>query len=488
MKPNILFICTDQQRYDMLSCYGNPHIHTPTIDSLAETGVLFEQCYVQNPVCAPSRASLLTGRYPHAHGLWGNGVSLPAHEQLFTRALADDGYDCGMIGKWHQSACHGGRTEPRLDDGFRFYQWAHDPTHGSPENKYHRWLEKHHPERYAEASANGFGRTGHVTVAFDTMPTEAHYSHWVAEMAIDFLNEQTANDGEQPFFLWANFYDPHHPFVAPQEYIDRVDRDALPRPIGYDQPGELDSKPEVLRQASAKSYGGIAKGFLEYTEDEVQDAIAANYAMVMLIDDEIKRILATLEALGLRENTLIIFTSDHGEMQGDHHLFLKGPMMYDPAVRVPLILHWPGVLPEGERRSDVVQWIDLCPTMLDAANLPPLPRNQAQSLLPLARGNDDAEARGWAICEYRDSGHPYDPAVHTTMLRHDRYKLIVFHGDPATARKRTGELYDLEADPNELVNLWNNAEYIQLRLELQEMLLDVLVATEDRSQPREAYW
>ncbi|MDP9372441.1 MAG: sulfatase-like hydrolase/transferase [Chloroflexota bacterium] len=483
-RPNILFICTDQQRYDALGCYGNEHISTPAIDGLAEEGVLFEQCYVQNPVCAPSRASLLTGRYPHAHGLWANGVALPEGETLFTRALADAEYDCGLIGKLHLAACYQGRTEPRHDDGFHVFEWAHDPTHGSPENACHRWLEEHHPDLYAAAMVNGPGRRGHDPVGFDTLPTEAHYSRWVGERTIDFLRQGRRAD--RPFFLMANFYDPHHPFVAPPEYRDRYDPAALPRPIGG--PDDLADRPPILAAASRKSYAGIARGFAEYSPEGIQEIIAAYYAMVTLIDDEVRRILAALDDLGLAENTLVVFTSDHGEMLGDHGLLLKGPLMYEGAVRVPLILRWPGQLPAGTRRAELVQWIDLCATVLEAAGTPPLAGDQGQSLLPLARGDADAPGRGWALCEYRDSGHPYDPPVHVTMLRRGRHKLIVHHGLPATDRARGGELYDLAADPRELHNLWDDPAAAPIRVELQRMLLDVLVATEDRSQPREAYW
>lgn len=220
-RPNILFICTDQQRYDSLGCYGNEHAITPTLDQMAAGGVLFENCYVQSPVCSPSRASLLTAKYVHAHGLWANGVSLPQHLPLFTKSLADSGYDCGLVGKWHLSACYGGRTEPRLDDGFRVFEWAHDPTHGSPQNAYHRWLEENYPDLFARAKANGPGRPAHEPVLFDKMPAETHYSHWVAERPIDFLCEERAED--KPFFLWVNFFDPHHPFVAPEEYLKRFD-------------------------------------------------------------------------------------------------------------------------------------------------------------------------------------------------------------------------------------------------------------------------
>lgn len=482
-RPNILFICSDQQRYDSLGCYGNDHIQTPTIDQLADDGVLFEQCYVQNSVCAPSRASLVTGQYVSNHGLWGNGVHLPKHKPLFSRALADSGYSCGMIGKMHLAACFGGRTEERLDDGYEFYRWAHDPTHKSADNDYHRWLREHHPGLHESAIATG-ERVRHEPAAFDTIPTEAHYSRWASEQAIEFLDHD--RDDDEPFFLWVNFFDPHHPFVAPQEYLDRYDPDDVPDPVGF--AGELDTKPPIQHQASDESYAGHARGFASYEGDEIKRIIAAYYAMVSLIDDETKRILDRLDELGLADDTIVIFTSDHGEMLGDHHLLLKGPMLYDSAVRVPLIMRWPGMLPAGERRSELVQWIDLTSTFTDLAGLDPMSTAQGTSLLPLARGDDDAEPRGWAISEYLNSGHPYDPPVFMTMLRTGDHKLIVQHGPPATSRERTGELYDMAADPDELHNLWDDPDSAETRIELERMLLDVLVATADRSQPREAHW
>jgi len=476
--PNILFICTDQQRYDALGCYGNASIHTPTIDRLAAEGVLFEQCYVQNPVCAPSRASLLTGRYVHAHGLYANGVALPSHEQLFTRALADHGYDCGLIGKLHLAACYNGRTEPRLDDGFRYFAWAHDPYPGSPDNQYHRWLHEQYPELYAAARDTANRQT------FDDLPTEAHYSHWVADRAIEFLRGK--RDPGKPFCLFVNFFDPHHPFGAPREYLQRYDPRTLPRPIGV--PDELASKPPIQTEASRQSYAGHAPGYATYDGDGIQAIVAAYYAMVTLIDDETRRILEELDVQQLSDRTLVVFTSDHGELLGDHQLLLKGPLFYEGAVRVPLILRWPGHLPRGARRGELVQWLDLCATLVDAAGLPRMARDQGQSLLPLARGDADAPVRGWALSEYRNSGHPYDPPVHATMLRSEHYKLVVHHGAPATGRTRTGELYDLAADPHELHNLWDDPGHRELRMLLEERLLDVLVATEDRSQVREAPW
>jgi arylsulfatase A-like enzyme len=449
--------------------------------------VVFEQCYAPNPVCAPTRASIVTGRYPRAHGLWANGVPLPEHERLFTRALADAGYDCGLVGKLHLDACYRGRTERRFDDGFHYFQWAHDPSHGSPENQYHRWLERRFPALWREASAQGMGRQGHDAVRFDTMPAEAHYTRWVGEEVVRFLRaENEERDRRRPFFLWANFFDPHHPFVAPPEHLSRYDPMRLPLPVG--RVGELAGKPPILLEASRRSYAGFAQGYVEYTPEELRDAVHAYYAMVSFIDDEVGRMLAALDDLGLREHTLVVFASDHGEMLGDHQLMLKGPMLYEGAVHVPLIFRRPGMLPAGERRSELVSLVDLCATFMDAAGLPDLPRSQGESLLPLARSASGPWSRDWALCEYRDSGHPYDPPVHVTMLRHGLYKLIVHHGPPSTARARTGELYDLAVDPQELNNLWDDPAHREPRVEMQEYLMDVFAATEDRSQPRIAYW
>jgi arylsulfatase A-like enzyme len=475
--PNILLVCTDQQRWSALRAAGNDEVETPHLDRLAAQGALFEQCYVQNPVCSPSRASLMTSQYVPVHGLHANGVDLDPGSDLFSRRLADAGYDCGLVGKFHLGACQGGRTEPRLDDGFRVFRWAHDPYPGSSENAYHRWLQVAHPDVYRRT----LDGTGEHT--WDTVPTEAHYSRWVGDETVDFLTRSRRRD--RPFFFVANFFDPHHGFGAPAEYVERYRAQELSRPTTV--PGELDGKPPIQAEASQRSYAGHAQGFLEYTADEVQDVRAAYYAMVTLVDDEVGRILDVLDAEGLADETVVVFTSDHGEMLGDHQLMLKGPFMYDCAVRVPLLVRWPGHVPAGRRVPDLVQWVDLAPTFLEAAGLPVPAHYQGRSLLPLAAGPAPGW-RDWALCTYRDSGHAYDPPVHVTMLRHDRWKYIAHHGPPASARAADGELYDLEADPDELTNLWRDPAHRDERLRLAELLLDVLVGAEDRSNPRLSDW
>ncbi|HVX43707.1 MAG TPA: sulfatase-like hydrolase/transferase [Mycobacteriales bacterium] len=479
--PNILLICTDQQRYDVLGAFGNPYLSTPAIDGLAGEGVRFDRCYTPSPVCAPARASLLTGLLPHAHGLWANGVALPGSPPMLGRLLADAGYDCGLVGKLHLAACFGGRDETRHDDGFRFFEWAHDPSHSSPNNRYHTWIQENFPELWVEQQAADHGAEGTTYRVGDDVPTEAHYSHWVAEQTIRYLQDE--RDPDKPFFFVSNFYDPHHPFVAPEEYVERF-RGKVPEPIGPAVP--TDDRPPIQRESSKASYAGNAPGFQDYTPEQIQDIVANYYAMVALIDDEVGRILRTLQEQGLAGDTLVIFTSDHGEMLGDHAQLLKGPLFYEGAVRVPLVMRWPGELPAGVVRDDLVQFHDLFATCLSAAEVAAPAYTHAMDLLPVARGA--GPGRPYAITEYRNSGHPYEPPVHATMVRDERFKLVVHHGPPASERAGAGELYDLHDDPQELRNLWADPLHAATRAELTEQLLNVFVATENRTASRDAFW
>ena len=490
-QPNIMMLCTDQQRFDTLGCYGTAHAHTPSLDRLAEQGALFEQCYVQNTICSPSRASLFTGMYARNHGLWANGVALPGHRKMFTRALADTGYDCGMIGKQHLSACEGWQTETRNDDGYRLYEWAHDPIHRSPQNAYLKWLKRKFPKLYTKIFPNEgdpseaeAGNEARSATPMNMVPMEAHFSHWVAETAIDFIRDDKRKE-EQPFFLIANFFDPHHPFGAPNAFRELIDADAIPPAVRVD--GELETKPDVQAAYSKASYGGAAPGFQDYSPEEIREIRAAYAAMVAMIDLEVCRILDTLEAAGKVDDTLVVFTSDHGEMLGDHDILLKGPMMYDCVTRVPLLMRWPGQIPAGKRVKEIVQWIDLTATYIDVAGAAGFTSCQGSSLIPLLQGKK-ADWRDWALCEYRDSGHQANPPVHTTMLRYANYKLVIWHGKPATDRTTDGELYDLDDDPNELVNLYHDPAHRDLREKLKDQLLNVLDQTEDRSQIRMSNW
>lgn len=484
-RPNVLIICTDQHRFDAISTHPGSAAITPNLAALAAGGAVFDRCYTTSPVCAPSRASMLTGRYPSSHGLWGNGVTLPDAQDLVPRQLSAEGYRCGLVGKLHLSAAFQGRTEQRVDDGFELFRWAHDPFHGSPDNAYHAWLRERVPDLWEEASGHAFTSDveefKHADTPFDAMPADAHYSTWVTQEVCGFLD---SNPEDRPFFMVANFYDPHHPFVAPPAFVAKYPPGSLPPPVGG--PHELAGKPEIQRSASVSSYVGHGPSYPDFSAEELDELRRTYYAMVTMVDEGVGSILHKLDELGLRDDTLVIFTSDHGEMLGDHAMLLKGPMMYEAAVRIPMIVRWPGQVPAGEHIDGLVGIHDVATTVREATGLPPLARDQGISLIAVASGA--RQPRPFALCEYRDSGYSYDPPVHTTMYRTDRYKLVVWHGEPATGAKRSGELYDLIEDPDELENLWGAPDRLGLRAELYAELVDSLVSLEDRSAPREAPW
>lgn len=483
-RPHILVICTDQHRFDAIGTHPESAAKTPNLVELARRGTVFEHCYAPSTVCSPTRASMLTGEYPSSHGLWANGVSLPQTRSLVSRELAEAGYRCGLVGKFHLGSAFQGRTEERLADGFESYEWAHDPFHGSPENAYHRWLQEHHPDLWAEAMADvvtpDLENFAHANTAFDEMPTRASYTTWVTERTAAFLEE----DDERPFFLLANYFAPHHPFAAPPEYLEQYPPGSVPAPVGSVE--ELAGKPARQSDASVASYLGHGPSFQDHSPEEIDEIRRIYYAMIAQVDDGVGQVLDTLRRRDLERDTLVIFVSDHGEMLGDHALLLKGPMMYDPAIRVPLIVSWPDHVPAERRVTDFVGVHDVARTIRVAAGLEPYGRDQGLDLAAVARGERGGRSYAWA--EYRDSGYPYDPPAMTSMYRREDAKVVIWHGDPDSGLPQTGELYDLASDPDELVNRWDDPGYNGLRAEMCAAALDLEMWHEDRHAARVAPW
>ena len=374
-RPNILWICTDQQRWDTLGVYGNDWTKTPNLDALAAGGVVFDAAYAQSPVCTPSRASFLTGRYPRTTGARQNGQSIASTEVLLPRVLADAGYVCGLSGKLHLSTTHWSvspGTEPRIDDGYSEFHWSHDPRPEWQSNEYHHWLARRGVE-YATPPLEG---SDHVFVG---MPEEDHQTTWCAEKAIDFIEAGAHHDN--PWFFSVNIFDPHHPFDPPTEYLQRyLDLlDDIPLPAYVD--GELADKPVFQRIDHEGAYGGEEPYDYDSMSDHEHRLIRASYwAMCDLIDVQVGRMLRSLRESGQHENTIVVFSTDHGEMLGDHGIYLKGPYFYEPAVRVPLIVSFPGVVQPGRRIDDLVELVDLAPTLLDAAQLPRQEGMQGRSI------------------------------------------------------------------------------------------------------------
>jgi choline-sulfatase len=478
-RPNVLWICTDQQRFDTLGCYGNPFVRTPHLDRLASEGALFERCYSQSPVCTPSRASFLTGRYPRTTRARQNGQNIPADEVLVTRLLADRGWSCGLSGKLHISVCNPKATkfmEPRIADGYSQFHWSHHAGGGWPTNEYHLWLRER-GERY-QTPPHPASR--HIRVG---MPPELHQTTWCADKAIAFVESHA--EAKAPWLFSVNIFDPHHPFDAPERYLEpylaRLDEIPLPNYVE----GELDDKPVFQRIDHDGAYGSRKDHRWSEMSDKDHRLVRASYwAMCDLIDAQVGRLLETLERTGQRDNTLVIFASDHGEMLGDHGLYWKGPYFYEPALRVPLIVSWPGVLEGGRRCGALVELMDLAPTLLDAAGLERWPGMQARSLWPLLTGQAPPDRlHDDVYCEYYNA-MPWHkaPQAQCTMVRSERHKIVVCHGTG------DGELYDLESDPNETRNRWNDPAFAGLKTDMLRRLCDRMSFTVDPLPPRLAPW
>lgn len=482
-KPNILWICTDQQRWDTLGVTGNRHVRTPVLDKLFADAAWFSQAYCQSPVCTPSRASFLTGRYPRTTRTRQNGQDMPADEMLVTRLLADNGYTCGLSGKLHISAANPSVApviEPRINDGYSAFHWSHHPGHyGSaqnwPLNEYNLWLL----ERGAEYRADPYRGSRYVKVG---PQAEHHQTTWCADKAINFFKAHEAT--ERPWLFSVNFFDPHHPFDPPAEYLDRyLDRlDEIELP-NY-RPGELDDKPAFQKIDHAGAYGGNAgMPYDEMSDDDHRLVRAAYFAMCDFIDVQVGRMLEALRASGQLENTIVIFMSDHGELLGDHGIYLKGPFFYEPSVHVPLAISWPGHIP-ARRIDGLVELVDIAPTLLEVAGLDIWPGLQGKSLWPLLSSTERQTGVADVYCEYYNA-MPWHREPHlpfATMLRTETMKLVVSHGD------RRGELYDLSADPDETTNLWDEPTRLAEKCDLLQRLSDRMAFTVDPLPLRRAPW
>ncbi len=476
-KPNILWICTDQQRYDTIGALGNPFVSTPNIDSLVADGVAFTHAYCQSPICTPSRASFLTGMYPSATHVNGNGNDyFPETFPLITRTLADIGYDCGLIGKLHLASAFR-RIEPRADDGYRYWQYSHAPRDD--------WQEGHD---YADWVRSKGYILRELTRYPEGVPAELHQTTWCAEKTIEFIREER----DTPWLASVNIYDPHPPFNPPQEYREQFNPADMPTPLFKESdleqqnklseidfqskvrsPDELDIRNPIIPQSPR----GNTKPELVGQRD-AKTLIAAYYSMIKLIDDQLGRILEVLNETGQRENTVMIFTSDHGEMLGDHGLIQKGCRFYEGLVRVPLIFSLPGHFVQGLKSEALVELVDKVPTLLDIVGLPIPELMHGRSLLPILRGEADAGFhRDFVRCEYYDA---LDMRDHTyaTMYRDKQHKLVVYHGHTE------GELYDLSVDPDEYNNLWHITEKQEIKLELLKRSFDASMFAMDRGSKR----
>ena len=491
MGRRILLVTTDQQRYDTLGCNGGTLARTPVVDRLAAEGIRYERAIPQSVVCMPSRSTILTGQHPATHGVWMNGVPLPADAPSVAEVLRQAGYRTALVGKAH--------FEPYLDPFMRFpensmgssptpaggahrgFDHLEFATHGAQGAlHYPLWLREKHPEAlgyfYAtldgelQVNGAGGGDTGAPQVKVNPIPREWYHTDWVADRTIAWLDSVSDDDD---WFCWLSFPDPHHPWDPPESEMGRVDWREVPLPAGYPadvatREAILDTKPRHWRLwydgALVSNYEAPATWVpATLTADQVREVNARNAVECELIDEALGRVLAAIEARGWGDRVDVIFTTDHGELQGDFGLLFKGPYHVDGLMRLPLV--WrpapaAGVTPGTV--GDPVGLINLAPTLCRIAGVD-VPGWMQEGPLPVpGQPGPERVLTAW-------DSELFGIGVHLRTVTRDRWVCTAYLPG-AVHDGSEGELYDLADDPLQRVNRWADAGYRSVRDDLLDDL------------------
>ena len=501
-RPNILLITSDQQHFSTLGTV-NPRIRTPALDRLCREGTRFDRAYCPNPTCTPSRASILTGMYPSQHGAWSLGTKLFEDVPTVSALLARAGYATSLIGKAHfqplasRPGMESLECQPTLRD-LDFWRGFHGPWYGFDHveiarmhaneshagQHYALWLEEQGLTNWRDyfqpwpPTAPASGRPYYeVDNRHWDLPERFHYSRWTGERTRAVLQRAAAADAS--FFCWASFHDPHPPYLAPSPW------DALYRPEDMEPgkltPGEHDANPiqhrlsqeerpdfSIFREDQAV-HGGHSH---LHSEESLRRDMAVYYGMVSLMDEEIGRTLDELDRLGLSENTLVVFTTDHGHFLGQHGLVAKCLHHYEDLLRVPFIVRWPGRVPRRCATDALQNLVDLAPTFLRAAGLdvPGVMTGVDQT----QAWEGGPEARAWSVTENRHTL----TKVHLRTYVERRWKMTVYRGG------EDGELFDLEEDRGEVRNRWRDPAYAGVKAEVMHRFLQATLQCEPTRMPR----
>jgi arylsulfatase A-like enzyme len=487
-RPNVLVFCTDQQRADSLGVMGNTIPCTPNLDTLAGRGTLYRRHYSVSPICMPSRASFLTGCYPQATGVLANGQALRQDLPTMPAVFQAADYRTASFGKLHLQPYMHYPGSPSMEDMQRwnageldgwegpyygFQKVAITTGHGSGPNggHYGRWRSTHYPHVPADADPNYPSIPEHACFV-SRLPVNLHASTWITDHAMEVL-DSCAVAGDS-FYLNVSYPDPHHPFVPPLPWATMFDGRPFPAPHRVE--GENLTKPGPWKQAMTASpfpKGGAARFFPELTDRDIDLIRARTAAMIALIDHNIGRILRRLDARGLTENTIIVFTSDHGDFLGDHFLLYKGEIPARPLLHLPLIVVDPAAGPAVV--DDVCSNVDLMPTLLQRCGMD-IPATVQGVPLP-APGKPASRDYAYETA----ISHASPNWLHHSLYTRD-WKIAYW------PRLRDGELYDLRADPFEHRNLFADPAHRQVRSDLLEKLFAATGAAEPADHAIPVLW
>ena len=492
---NILLLMADQLRWDYLSCYGHPSLKTPNLDRLAARGVRFDRAYCQAPVCGPSRMSIYTGRTSASHGGTWNFVPLPVGEMTIGDYLRPHGIRTALVGKTHHYPDAAGMERLGISRGTEiglfvqecgFEPFEHDdgehpnkkvsPT--LPYNAYLRALGYDSTNPWNDWANGAEGPDGEPLDGWllrnskypSRLPEEHTETAYMTNRALDFLKEQ----GDDPWCLHLSYIKPHWPYIAPAPY--------------HDMYGPEDFIPVVKDEAERTDPNPVFQAFMNHTagqafgRDEVRATVLTAYmGLIKQIDDHIGRVLDFLEETGRMDDTLIVFTSDHGDYMGDHWLGEK-ELFHEPSVRVPLIVYDPAAdATRGSAYANFIEQIDLLPTFLEALGLPAAPhRLEGRSLAPLLR---EGRSEGWRDDAFSELDYAFYKArldlgvspgeARCFMIRTERWKYVDFVGFPPM-------LFDLANDPDELVDLGRDPAHDSVRREMRDRIFHRLATRRNR--------
>jgi uncharacterized sulfatase len=479
-QKNILLITSDQQRWDTLGVY-NDKIKTPNLDKLAARGMVFDRAYTVNPVCTPTRCSMLTGHYPSRHGCYAIGTSLPDDYPTIPAELSKNGYFTSLIGKGHFQSCmdeESFEAPPSIHRRDFFKSWngpwfgfehvetviGHSVEKHAPAMHYGVWLE----EQGVDISKY-FGNHDYIAWGTWDLPEKYHNSTWVADRTIEAVKK--ASSDEKPFFIWSSFQDPHNPCLVPEPWASMYKPEDVP--YLHEVEGEMKDRPSFYQNMLDKGNFGWddklgkknwhcvrnTKG-MELSEADVRDIMTKYWGMVSLMDKHIGRIIDHLESTGEIDNTIIIFTSDHGDYMGNHGMWWKGLAAYEDIHRVPYIVSHPECKTKGEHSRSYQSVVDFGKSFLAATGteIPKLVQGVDQNPSWVDK---DISCREWAQIEWRPTESPFMQKVFLC----DDYKLVVYHG------LEEGELYNLVNDPEQKKNLWDEPASADIKYKLMQKMI-----------------